>query len=457
MSSDAIVFAGLMPHAPVLVPGVGGEHTAEVQATTAAMSRIAQAVVAAQPDSLLIISPHSPRRPGAFGIWTTPRLRGSFERFGSRTNQVDIPADIALAEQLREEAASRGLHTWRIAYGALDHGAMVPLAFLQLAGWQGPTVVLSLSDPGDPQLDQLGEAIAAAARAQRRRLAVIASGDMSHRLIPEAPCGFHPDGAQFDEAFIGLLRNGPPDAIRHIDTELIEHAAEDVVEPTRVALATVGFSTEHREVLSYEGPFGVGYAVAVLFDHAGSEPNASAPGLAGNHVVLSKFGELPRLARRAIEASFAGDGEKCVFTGAGELTARHGVFVTIRTDEGDLRGCRGSPEPGDVITLTWQHARSSAFHDTRFAPLRIDDLPHVRFSVSVLGELEPVESLAELDPARYGVLVAAIDGRGALLLPNIEGITSVADQMRCVKQKAGIPLDEWVRIQRFTAEEFEER
>ncbi|WP_158305375.1 AmmeMemoRadiSam system protein A [Opitutus terrae] len=445
-----------MPHAPVLVPGVGGDRAPQVEATIEAMARIAQAVVDAQPDSLLIISPHSPRRSGAFGIWTTPRLRGSFERFGFHASEVDMPADIALAEQLREEAAARGLHTWRIAHGALDHGATVPLSFLQLAGWQGPTVVLSLSDPGDPQLDRLGEAIAAAARAQRRRLAVIASGDMSHRLMPEAPCGFHPDGPQFDAAFIGLLRNGPPDAIRHLDTELLEHAAEDVVDPTRVALATVGFASEHRTVLSYEGPFGVGYAVAVLFDHAHrpAEPNASCR--AGGHAVLSDFRELPRLARRAVEASFAGDADTCLFTGSGELAVPHGVFVTIRSDDGDLRGCRGSPDPGDVIEQTWRHACSSAFHDTRFAPLRIDDLPHVRFSVSVLGEIEPVESLAELDPARYGVLVAAIDGRGALLLPGIEGINSVADQLRCVKQKAGIPLDEWVRIERFTAQAFHE-
>jgi hypothetical protein len=76
MREDAIVFAGLMPHAPILVPGVGGERVAQVRRTVSAMAKVAAHAVAAHPDTVLLVSPHSPRRAGAFGIWQTPQQIG---------------------------------------------------------------------------------------------------------------------------------------------------------------------------------------------------------------------------------------------------------------------------------------------------------------------------------------------------------------------------------------------
>ena len=451
MHRDYIVFAGLMPHAPILVPSVGKENLARVDHTVRAMTEIARRALAAQPDTVLLISPHSPRRPGAFGIWLTPRLRGTFEQFGSAEDRVDLPLDRAAAERLELEAAQRGLRTWRIGGGELDHGATVPLSYLAVAGWQGPTVVVSLHEPGEGGLDELGAAIAATAQGLHRRLAVIASGDMSHRLTQSAPCGFHPNGSRFDEAFIARLRSGARDAILRIDPALVDMAAEDVVDSTRVALSAVGGAADGRAVVSYEGPFGVGYGVAVLFEAKSSE-HAAAP------AVLSHCSDLPRVARCAVEAKFGYGPDEPPFIAAGELLAPHGVFVTLRTVDGELRGCIGAPLPtqNDLVWRTWHHARAAAFHDTRFSPVRADELPHLRFEVSVLGRLEPVASPAELDAARYGVCIRAADGRRAVLLPAIEGIDSVEVQLRTVKRKAGLEPDEPVEIQRFTTQSFEE-
>ena len=141
----------------------------------------------------------------------------------------------------------------------------MPLWFLAEAGWAGPTVVLSLNYPEDGGLSKLGEAIAAAAHAFHRRIAIVASGDMSHRLTPNAPCGFHPQAHQFDETFIRLIRDGDYHEIGNIDPELRELAAEDAVDSTLVAAAAVDWRTTGHKVLNYEGPFGVGYGVAILF------------------------------------------------------------------------------------------------------------------------------------------------------------------------------------------------
>jgi aromatic ring-opening dioxygenase LigB subunit len=150
MEPEPIVFAGLMPHAPILVPGVGGVRLAEAASTARAMTAVAGRAVAARPETLVLISPHSPRRPGAFGLWRTRRLGGSLDRFGSPEDAVDLPLDRDFADRLEEDAKRAGLRTWEIPRGPLDHGAVVPLCYLRAAGWSGPTVILRNSAARSP-------------------------------------------------------------------------------------------------------------------------------------------------------------------------------------------------------------------------------------------------------------------------------------------------------------------
>jgi len=482
MADDPIVFAGLMPHAPVLVPGVGGDRLADVAATVRAMATVARRAVAAQPETLVLVSPHSPRRPGAFGLWRTSQLRGSLEKFGSPEDRVDLPLDRTFADALELEAARRGLHTWHIADKSLDHGAVVPLCYLVAAGWKGPTVILSLNYPGEGGLEELGQAIAAVAEEQHRRMAIIASGDMSHRLTPAAPSGFHPDGRRFDEALIALLRQGAYREIERIDSHLEETAAEDAADSTRIAVTAAGYQTEGHEVLSYEGPFGVGYGVAILFESksAGDSDSALAlnrsrererveisestrsrswlPKSLTHSEVLGSLSDLPVVARCAVEAALGAGPKAPPFEAAGELTGRHGVFVTLHTEKGKLRGCIGSlaPTEKDLVEETWRLAVAAASHDYRFEPVTAAELPRMHFSVTVLGELEPVASPAELNPAVYGVVVTAADGRKGVLLPDIAGIDSVAEQIAIARDKADIGSDEPVELQRFRADSFKE-
>ena len=331
---------------------------------------------------------------------------------------------------------------------------MVPLCYLVSAGWEGPTVILSLNYSGEGGRDELGQAIAATAQQLPRRTAVIASGDMSHRLTESAPCGYHPDAHRFDETFIALLRDGAFGNIRQIDPGLQEMAAEDVADSTVVAMAAVGYRTDGHAVLSYEGPFGVGYGVAILFEPI----ELPVGGRASMDTVASRFADLPAIARRAVEAEFSGAMKTPPFQAAGELTQRHGVFVTVRTDTGELRGCRGSLQPmeHDLVQETWRNALATSFHDYRFPPVQAAELSQLKFGVTVLEELEPVASPQELDPKAYGVLVSAADGRKGVLLPAIRGIDSVEQQLAIARRKAGIEPDEPVELQRFKARSFKE-
>jgi AmmeMemoRadiSam system protein A len=223
-----------------------------------------------------------------------------------------------------------------------------------------------------------------------------------------------------------------------------------------VALAASHYRTDGHAVLSYEGPFGVGYGVAILFEPAAASPQGAAT--EGADKIASRFADLPAVARGAVEAEFRGGSKAAPYQAAGELTERHGVFVTMRTDQGELRGCRGSLQPvdGDLVQETWHNAVATAFHDYRFPPVQAAELPRLRFSVTVLGELEAVASPEALDPATYGVLVSAADGRKGVLLPAIAGIDSVEQQLAIARRKAGIAPDEGIGIQRFKARSFKE-
>lgn len=456
---NGIVFAGLMPHAPILVAGVGRGECARADRTIQAMAVGARHALAARADTIVVISPHSPRHSGAYGIWRTLRLRGTFADFGAADVTVDLPNDLALADRLGAELEARSVRAWWIPEERLDHGALVPLWFLVQAGWIGRTVVLGLDAEPDRARGDVGRAIAAAAEGLDRRVALIASGDMSHRLRPSSPCGFDPAGRRFDERFVAALESPSSDAVTRIGTDLSDAAAEDVVAPVEIALAAVAAAASGRLVLSYEGPFGVGYGVAILYERgpAGGEV-AVKPEPGELPARIAACGDLPRVARAAVAARLQGGTEAPPGVRAGKLRQRGGVFVTIRTETGELRGCQGAPVAlNDVVADTWHHAIHAALHDPRFPPVAEEELPRLRFSVSLLGALETVGNVAELDPATYGILVTAWDGRRGLLLPGIAGVTTAGEQIAIAREKGGIGPTVPVAIERFTTEVFEER
>jgi AMMECR1 domain-containing protein/aromatic ring-opening dioxygenase LigB subunit len=456
-SEGQVIIAVLMPHAPVLVPVVGGKRGNRASASVSAMAEAARRIVSAKPETVVLISPHTPRRHGAFAIWGGRRVSGSLAQFGAPAAAVDLPADETLAGMIVEEAGSRGLECWRLRDAELDHGAVVPLWHLADAGWNGPTVVIGLNYPGEPGLAELGAAIAAASRRTGQRAAVVASGDMSHCLQPGAPAGFHPRAKEFDSAFIECLRAGDYRKLPDFDSELQDLATEDALDSTLVAASAVNWNAAGHEVLSYEGPFGVGYGVAIL--HQPPPESASA----GDHETVVRESDvveasqaLSLVAWTSIEAALRGNVAKPDMPAEGILGERHGVFVTIRGPGRKLRGCVGTLTPRFVNTIeeTWHVARDAAFRDGRFAPVRAHELEQLRCEVSVIMPLEDVASPAELDPRHYGVVVAAADGRRGVLLPGIKEIQTVEQQLDLARLKGGIDESEPVRIQRFAVVKF---
>ena len=253
-----------MPHAPILIPEIGGPRQNGAVTTISAMREVARTMIAAAPDTLIVISPHSPGIPKPIGFWSGQRLRGSLTAFGFPHLAIDLPVDSLLVDTLAALSARRGVDTVSVTKCSLDHGATVPLWFAAEAGWNCPTVVVALNSVDQKTVITLGETIAEAVGSTNRRVALIASGDMSHRLTIGAPLGYDPRGREFDAWLVDALRRGAYRDLLQLDPELDKLAAEDVIAPLLVVLAALGFSAAGSELLSYEGPFGVGYSVAIL-------------------------------------------------------------------------------------------------------------------------------------------------------------------------------------------------
>ena len=146
----------------------------------------------------------------------------------------------------------------------LDHGAVVPLHYLYKAGFRGQLGQLTVGYISYQEMYALGKAVQAAIESTRQKAAVLASGDLSHRLLPSSPAGYNPCGKIFDEKIINALGEMDIKSLLDIDPELVEGAGECGLRPVFFLLGSLdGMEVEPR-VLSYEGPFGVGYAVVTF-------------------------------------------------------------------------------------------------------------------------------------------------------------------------------------------------
>lgn len=473
-----IVMAGVMPHPPIVIPEVGGAEAKKVDKTARAMAKLAQRVAEAHPDTLIVVGPHGPVFADAVAVLKREQFRGDLSGFGAAGTEQVWDGNQTLADAIVEEANARGVTA--VAFdeklarrfgsrqqaagldggsGVLDHGMMVPLYFLKAAGLRAKLVPVGIGMLPYLTLYDFGEAVRAAAERLGERVAFVASGDLSHRLAPGAPAGYNPRGVDFDRQVVEALAAADPSRLLALDPDLIEAAGECGFRPITMLLGALEGEGVDAEVLSYEGPFGVGYGVVSLKptgkpDQARLYREAMHRGRA-ERAQRRREGEHPlvQLARQTVD-TYVRTGRRPKLPAPGELTPEMkrpaGVFVSLHK-EGQLRGCIGTtgPTTSSVAEEIIQNGVSAAARDPRFRPVEEDELDDLTISVDVLGEPEPVRSERDLDPKRYGVIVRK-GSRSGLLLPDLEGVDTVEEQLRIAKQKAGIsPQEKDVELERF--------
>jgi len=444
----SIVFACISPHPPVLVHEVGMGRERATQKTIDALEEAARRLAQHQPETVVLISPHGPLRRDAFGILTAPACSGTFAEWGAPQVTFAFENDLEAVDLIRAEAAQAGLPLEPIARwrDGLDWGCTVPLYYLREGMGDSRLVPMTVSFLPPRQHFALGQAVGRAIRQSNSRVAIIASADLSHSLTESAPNGYDPMGAVFDEKLREAVAAWDMSAVLDMDEGFRYHAAEDAVPSVSFLMGALDGLAVKPQVLSYEGPFGVGYLVAAVEVTPPLENGVVREEAAvGGHPLV-------RLAKDAVD-TFVRFG-RVIDPGdvPAELQRPAGAFVSIKRGH-TLRGCIGTVDPVQD-SLAWEvvhNAIDSATRDPRFLPVEAEELDELSYSVDVLAPPEPVGGPEELDHRRYGLIVRNGLRRG-LLLPDIEGVSSVEEQIAIAKVKAGILPEEPVEFFRFTVQ-----
>ena len=455
----AILGAVIVPHPPLIISAVGRGREQEVQATIDAYQTAAKQVSAWKPEVLIITSPHQIMYADYFHISPGRGAAGNMSAFGAGQTKLSVEYDAPLREEIIRcvESASLQAGTLGQRDPSLDHGTFVPLYFLREAGVDCPILRIGLSGFSAMEHYRLGQCIAQAVDTLGRRAVFIASGDLSHKLRDDGPYGFAPEGPEFDRQITEAMAEGDFLQFLTIDAALCDRAAECGLRSFQIMAGALDGLAVEAKLLSYEGVTGVGYGVAT-FAVTGPDENhrfgARCEAVERARLAEKKAAEDPwvKLARLSLE-TFVKTGERLERLPDGlpaEMTGQAaGAFVSLHT-HGQLRGCIGTTGP-TTESVAWeivQNAVSACSRDPRFPPVTVLELDSLEYSVDVLGQPESISSPAELNVKKYGVIVSCGNRRG-LLLPDLEGVDTVEQQIDIARQKGGISSREKYALERF--------
>lgn len=453
------------PHPPIAVPEVGKKEAAKVRITTKAMGKLAEELAEINPQLIVAITPHGHVFSDAVTITGLKDLQGDLSSFGAPQVKVEFRPDEDAVQAILQESQDNHIPCASLdenmlkkfkLENKLDHGLVVPLSFLYKTGWRGKLVPINMAFLSYEELYRFGRTLSLALDKLNVSWVLLVSGDLSHRLKREAPAGYSPRGAVFDEIVRQSIREGDVKRLINIDSELVEEAGECGLRPLIIALGSLdGYQIEAKE-LSYEGPFGIGYMVAWLKRGQKMPERELADVLYEDRKkrmkeITEKESLLVKIARESISYYLT----KGKFMRTPEIQERDlldkkaGVFVSLKK-YGHLRGCIGTIEPtkDSLIEEVIRNAVSAAVSDPRFEPVLIEEMDDIIISVDVLEKPEKVSLLKELNPQIYGVIVSCGRKRG-LLLPDLPGIDTPEEQVKIAGQKAGIGSDEKVVLERF--------
>ena len=259
----SLVFGAICPHPPILIPKIGKSDLNKVRKTIQALLNLEKKLIATKPDIIIILSPHGLLETDKFTILGAKNLFGDFNQFGDWQTKMIFRNDLELSRSIQKESLKNNLPVDVIDVSSLDHGVLVPLFYLTSGKLDNlPIVCMGYSLLSNNIHFKFGQIIKNAIRKNKKRVAFIASGDLSHRLIPSAPAGYSPEGQKFDKKIIDLIEKGKNNEIIGLDRDFTEHAGECGLRSIIVLLGILDKMKNEPEILSYEGPFGVGYLVA---------------------------------------------------------------------------------------------------------------------------------------------------------------------------------------------------
>jgi len=462
----------MVPHPPMIVPAVGRGSEKQVLDTTRAYEQVADQVASLSPETIIITSPHATLYADYFHISPGKRAKGSFSMFRAPEVKFSEEYDEELVDKISEIAYHEGFPAGTMGEQEkdLDHGTMVPLWFIRNKYKDGKIVRIGLS--GLPLTDhyKLGTMIARAVNALGRKAVLIASGDLSHKLQDYGPYGFAPEGPVYDERIMDVMGRGAFGELFDFDEAFCDKAAECGHRSFVIMAGAWDGKAVESQALSHQDVTGVGYGICTFrpknSEESDPERQFLKTYLSNKEKALAEqrasSDAYVRLAWLSLETYIRSGKKLKVQEALDELknsgtevpealeNTRAGAFVSIHK-QGMLRGCIGTiaPTSPSLAQEIINNAISASTRDPRFDPILEPELSWLEINVDVLGEAEPIESKEQLDVKRYGVIVSTRDGRRGLLLPDLDGVDTVDEQVAIAMRKGGIQEHENYSLQRF--------
>ena len=453
-----ILAACMVPHPPMIVPQVGKGSEKQITKTIRAYETVADEIAALKPETIIISSPHSVLYADYFHVSPGKSAAGDFGRFGAPQVSFRETYDTELRDRICGIAKEKDFPAGTLGERDrnLDHGTMVPLFFIEQKYRDFQLIRIGLSGLSLADHYAFGQIIRQAAEETGRRTVFVASGDLSHKLQEYGPYGFASEGPEYDRRIMDVASRGAFGEMLDFEESFCDKAAECGHRSFVImAGALDGLAVEAKE-LSHEDVTGVGYGICTFRPGEADEDrkfleqwrNRQAAALKTRRENEDSY---VRLARETIE-KYISRRERNTVPGwaPAEMTERKaGVFVSIHKD-GRLRGCIGTilPVRRSVAEEIISNAVSAATGDPRFDPVRPEELDRLEINVDVLSTPERIESRDELDVKRYGVIVSSGSRRG-VLLPDLDGIDTVDEQIDIAMRKGGISPRDSITLERF--------
>ena len=454
-----IIGAVMVPHPPIAVPEIGKGEEKKIQATLDSFDAVADYIAERKPDTIVLTTPHTVMYRDWFNVSGGTDACGDFGRYRAPKVSFHVTYDTEFVSRLeaicREEGFPAGTEYDRDP--ELDQGTMVPLYYINQKYKDCKLVRIGLSGYPLSMHYKLGTLIQKAAMETDKRILLAASGDLSHCEAEDGPYGFKPEGPEYDARIMKDMSSASFGNLMRYSDSFLDKAQECGHRSFTILGGALDGLAVTPHTLSHEATFGVGYGF-VIYDIAGQDDT--------RHFLDAYESEMKTECQTKTDAADAY--VKLAVSTIHEWVLHHrrpslpqdlpaplkqekaGVFVSIHK-LGSLRGCIGTIRPvrSCIAKEIIENGISACTNDPRFEPVTPEELPYLEVSVDVLQEPEPIGGPEDLDVKRYGVIVSSDDGRRGLLLPNLEGVDTVEEQIRIARSKAGIGEYEDIHLERF--------
>ncbi|MDR3249551.1 MAG: AmmeMemoRadiSam system protein A [Mycoplasmataceae bacterium] len=432
-----IIKSYFLPHPPLIIEGIGKKE--EILKTKKSYQLVAKEINRLKPDCVVIFTPHFPINDENFNIVYDEYIIGNMLQFKSE-RKVKVKNDLELVDQIYNGVINSGVKIKKLTNISIDHASFIPLHFVKCKS----AIVISNAFAPAAQHYKFGEVLNNLFTAINKKIVVIASGDTSHKLKKNGTYGLSQEGVKFDQILIDAIKNNNHSELINLNNDFINNAGQCGLFSLITMFGVISSFLIKSKIYSYEYPYGVGYLAASF---SLEEPTKNK--------ILVK--QIIKLAKDSVEnylkhsKNISPSKELSSYL----LNNRFGSFVCLKKNK-ELRGCVGTilPTKENLATEIIANAISAAINDNRFNPVIISELDKIKYSVDVLTKPQVITNLNQLNPKKYGIIVQS-GSKSGILLPSLEGINTIEQQINIACQKANILQTEKIIVYKFMTNRYE--